>query len=69
MAAVKSGRFAAIVPELALRDFPSGSVHQLEVDEIKTLAREAMLSWNPRLVRIRPNASKIAARLQQALAI
>lgn len=69
MAAIRSGRYAAIVPELALRDFPSGSVHQLEAEEIQTLSREAMLTWNPRLVRIRPNASKIAHRLQQALAI
>jgi DNA-binding transcriptional LysR family regulator len=69
MAAVKSGRFVAVVPELALRDFPSGSVHQVPADELKQLAREAMLVWNPRLVRIRPNASKIALRLQHSLAI
>ena len=69
MAAVKSGLYAAIVPELALRDFPTGSVHQLEADELGSLAREAMLTWNPRLIRVRPNASKIAVRLQHALAI
>ena len=69
MAAVKSGRFAAIVPELSLRDFSPGSVHRVHAGELTLLAREAMLVWNPRLVRIRPNASKIAARLHHVLAI
>jgi hypothetical protein len=28
-----------------------------------------MLAWNPRLVRVRPNAAKVATHLQQALTI
>lgn len=69
MAAVRSGRFAAIVPELAVRELPSHSVHRLSGELLRTLDREAMLAWNPRLMRVRPNAGKIAAHLQRALAI
>jgi DNA-binding transcriptional LysR family regulator len=69
MAAVRTGRFAAIVPELAVRELPSHSVHRISGELLRTLDREAMLAWNPRLMRIRPNAGKIAANLQRALAI
>jgi DNA-binding transcriptional LysR family regulator len=69
MAALRSGRFWAIVPELAARDLPSGAAHRLADALLVQLDREAMLAWNPRLVRVRPNAAKIAARLQHTLAI
>jgi DNA-binding transcriptional LysR family regulator len=69
LAAVRSGQFWAIVPELAARDLPSGMAHRLHDAALAQLDREAMLAWNPRLVRVRPNAAKIAARLQQLLAI
>jgi DNA-binding transcriptional LysR family regulator len=69
MAALRSGQFWAIVPELAARDLPSGTAHRLTDTSLAQLDREAMLAWNPRLVRVRPNAAKIAARLQHSLAI
>lgn len=69
LAALRSGQFWAIVPELAARDLPSGMAHRLHDAALARLDREAMLAWNPRLVRVRPNAAKIAARLQQLLAI
>ncbi len=69
MAALRSGRFWAIVPELAARDLLSGTAHRLTDTSLAQLDREAMLAWNPRLVRVRPNAAKIAARLQHSLAI
>ena len=69
MAALRSGQFWAIVPELAVRDLPSGTAHRLTDTSLAQLDREAMLAWNPRLVRVRPNAAKIAARLQHSLAI
>lgn len=69
MAAVSSGRFAAIVPTLALRELGRVAVQRVSDPLLRSLDREAMLAWNPRLVRIRPNAAKIAARLQQVLAI
>lgn len=67
MAALRTGRFWAIVPEISTRELPEGAVHRIADPALAQLDREAMLAWNPRLVRIRPNAAKIAARLQQAL--
>lgn len=69
MAALRTGRFAAIVPELAVRELPSNLVHRVSDPLLATLDREAMLAWNPRLIRVRPNAAKIATSLQHALAI
>jgi DNA-binding transcriptional LysR family regulator len=69
MAALRSGRFWAVLPELAARDLASGTAHRLTDDALAQLDREAMLAWNPRLVRVRPNAAKIATRLQHSLAI
>lgn len=69
MAALRSGRFWAIVPEISTRDLPAGSVQRLSDPALAQLDREAMLAWNPRLVRVRPNAAKLSARLPQALAI
>lgn len=69
LAALRSGRFWAIVPEIALRELNAGSMHRLSDGVLATLDREAMLAWNPRLVRIRPNAARIAARLQQVLTL
>ena len=69
IAALRSGRFWAIVPELAVRDLPSGTAQRLTDPALTQLDREAMLAWNPRLVRVRPNAAKIATRLQETLAI
>jgi len=69
MAALRSGRFWAIVPDIAARDVPSTGLHRLPDPSLRHLDREAMLAWNPRLVRVRPNAAKIAARLQAVLAL
>jgi DNA-binding transcriptional LysR family regulator len=69
MAAVGSGRFAAIVPELALEELGTMGVHRISDPMMRTLDREALLAWNPRLVRVRPNASKICAALHAALRI
>ena len=69
LAALRSGRFWAIVPELAVRELPSGVAHRVSDPLLQQLDREAMLAWNPRVVRVRPNAAKIATRLQHLLAI
>ncbi|WP_404424223.1 LysR family transcriptional regulator [Nibricoccus sp. IMCC34717] len=69
MAALRSGRFAAIVPEIALGDLPANFAYRLEDPVFKKLDREAMLAWNPRLVRVRPNAAKVAAKLREVLAL
>lgn len=67
MAAVRTGKFWAIVPELALRELPAGLVHRINDERLATLTREAMLAWNPRVVRIRPAAARVAVALQAAL--
>lgn len=69
MAALRSGRFWAIVPEIAVRELPNGAVHRLSDPLLQSLDREAMLAWNPRVIRVRPNAAKIATRLEHLLAI
>lgn len=69
MAALRSRRFWAIVPELAVRELPSSVAHRLSDPSLQQLDREAMLAWNPRVVRVRPNAAKIVTRLQQVLTI
>lgn len=69
IAAIKTGRYWAVVPVLAVHDLPATTMHRLSGGDLKLLDREAMLAWNPRLIRIRPNATKLAGLLQQALAI
>jgi DNA-binding transcriptional LysR family regulator len=69
LAALRTGRFWAIVPELAVRELPAGAAHALSDPLLQRLDREAMLAWNPRVIRVRPNAAKLAARLQLALAL
>lgn len=69
MAALRSGRFCSIVPEIALREIDPSSVQRVADPLLQKVEREAMLAWNPRLIRIRPNAAKIAARLQETLSI
>ncbi|HEY1110701.1 MAG TPA: LysR family transcriptional regulator [Opitutaceae bacterium] len=69
MAAVRSGRFAAIVPELAVGELDSRSTYKISGDELRPLAREAMLAWNPRLIRVRPNATKLSGVLSEVLRV
>ena len=69
MAALRSGRFWAIIPEIAVRDLAAGAAHRISDGLLRQLDREAMLAWNPRLLRVRPNAGKIAARLQLSLSL
>src|SRR5688572_1866211 len=49
MAALRSGHFWAIVPEIAGRDVPSAALHRISDTVLRQLDREAMLAWNPRL--------------------
>ena len=67
VAAVRSGRFAAIVPELAIRDLPTGSYHKISDASLKALQRELVLAWNPRVIKVRPHADKVLAELGAAL--
>jgi DNA-binding transcriptional LysR family regulator len=69
VAALRSGRFWAIVPEISVRELPRDTAHRIADPALMQLDREAMLAWNPRLVRVRPNAAKIATRLHHLLTL
>ena len=69
LAAVRSGQFAAVVPAFAAAELAPGAAIQLAAEPLRRLNREVMLAWNPRLVRVRSNAAKLAARLQRVLVI
>jgi DNA-binding transcriptional LysR family regulator len=69
LAAVRTSRYWAVVPELAMPELAATHYFQIADTALGLLDREAMLAWNPRLVRVRPNAAKIASRLHQTLAI
>ena len=67
IAAVRSGRFAAIVPKLALQELPSESVHKITGDPLRKLQRDIILAWNPRVIKVRPHAAKVVAQMQATL--
>jgi len=46
-----------------VRELPRDTGHRI-ADPAMCSWMEAMLAWNPRLVRVRPNAAKIATRLE-----
>lgn len=67
LASIKTGKFWAVIPEIAMRDLSFGTYQQIADVGLQSLAREAMLAWNPRLVRIRPGAAKVATTLHATL--
>jgi DNA-binding transcriptional LysR family regulator len=67
LAAVRSGRFAAIVPQIAVYDLPSSAVSVLAFDELQKLSRDVALAWNPRSTSVRPAAAKLADQLATTL--
>ena len=67
LAAVRSGHFAAIIPELAVKELPPGSVHQITGEPLRNLHRDISLVWNPRVVKVRTHAAKVVAAIQTAL--
>ena len=69
LSAVRSGAFAAVVPQLALNDLPLRSFVEITAAPLRRLQRELVLAWNPRLLRVRPEAGQLAERLQKLLRI
>jgi DNA-binding transcriptional LysR family regulator len=67
LAAVRSGAFAAVLPALATADLPAKGFHEIADPSLRGLSRELVLAWNPRLVRVRPAASKLLIKLEAAL--
>jgi DNA-binding transcriptional LysR family regulator len=69
LAAVRSGRFAAIIPVIATADLPAGSFVELAADQLQKLQRDLVLAWNPRSISVRPAAAKLAEWLAKALKV
>ena len=67
LAAVRSGRFAAIIPELAVKELPAGTVHKIIGEPLRHLKREVVLVWSPRVIKVRIHAAKVVAAMQAAL--
>ena len=64
--AIKTGSYAAILPTIASRDLPSGEFVEIALPSNKK-ARNICLAWNPRILRLRTAAPKIADFLKAAL--
>ena len=59
LAAVRSRRFAAVLPEISLPDLPSNIFLVVPSEELATLQRDIRLVWNPRMASIRPHAIEL----------
>ncbi len=69
LAAVKSRRFAAVLPELAAQDLPENTYNLLTGRELAPLNREICLIWNPRVMSVRPHASILLAECRNAFLV
>jgi DNA-binding transcriptional LysR family regulator len=67
MAAVASGQFAAILPQIAVGEFGHATNHTVSDPLLKPLERDLVLAWNPRSLDVRPGARAALTRLQSAL--
>jgi DNA-binding transcriptional LysR family regulator len=67
MAAVRSGRFAAVLPDLAAAELEPASVYKVSGPALKPLSREVVLVWNRRLIGVRPLAATVAENMATAL--
>lgn len=67
MSAVRSGAFSAVVPAQAAAELERLDYHIVEDGALKPLARDIVLAWNPRLPKVRIDAGKVLAELQNAL--
>lgn len=69
LAAVKSRRFAAVLPELAAQELPDNTYELLVGRELAPLNREICLIWNPRVMSVRPHANALLAECRNAFSI
>ncbi len=63
LAAVRSGRFAAVLPELAAAELPPASVYKVTGEPLEQLSREYVLVWNRRMIGVRPLAASVADKM------
>jgi DNA-binding transcriptional LysR family regulator len=59
LTAVRSRRFAAVLPEIAVGDLPNNTFLSLAGEELKPLQRDICLIWNPRVTSVRPHATQL----------
>ncbi|MDB6059495.1 MAG: transcriptional regulator, LysR family [Verrucomicrobiales bacterium] len=69
LAAVATGSFAAVLPEIAIKDIPAASYYKIWEPTLKTLQRDIVFAWNPRVVKVRPHAAQIVANAQKIFRI
>lgn len=67
MAAVMSGEFAAVLPEIAVRVAGNSNHYIISDPLLKRLERELVLVWNPRSLDVRLGAQAALMRLQSSL--
>ena len=67
MAAVRSGKFAAVLPELAAAELAPASICKISGPPLQPLSREIVLVWNPRMTGVRPLAAAVADKLTTAM--
>ncbi len=65
-AAVRSGKFAAVLPEIAARELPTSLFRTIRAPALRSLQREITLIWNPRVIRVRLTAADTLAHIQSA---
>ena len=63
LAAVRSGGFAAVIPELSIQELSSGSYHKIPSASLRKLQRDIILVWNPRVTKVRPRAAKVVTEI------
>lgn len=69
LAAVKTERYAAMLPRIATKDLPAKSFLILTDPAFQNLDRDLVLAWNPRATHIRPIAQKLSESLSAILAL
>lgn len=69
LAAVKSRRFTAVLPELAAQELPENTYELVVGRELTPLNREICLIWNPRVMSVRPHANALLAECRNAFLI
>lgn len=68
LAAVRSGGYGSVQPELALADLPAADFRVIRDGALSRLDREIVLAWNPRLPSIRSGSKRLIDRLHKELA-
>lgn len=69
LAAVRSGRFAAVLPELAAAELPPASIYKVTGAQLAELSREYVLVWNRRMIGVRPLAASVCEKMATTMCL